>query len=192
MLTRVLCRSLGRGEGGHPQGEAEEDPPPSAPGEAAVPPVPSCSASSTAPPKLRRSPGCPRRRLRSACRARPLVVPCLRVGLRGGRRAARPGLQPLAATLPTLLRAPPSPAEGPPLPAPSSSRVPGVSPRETRRVPRRKVCGPGGVAYAPACYPHRSPWWGLARAPFDPPLDLPLFKLRGLSLFVSPGELLTT
>lgn len=179
MLTRVLCRSLGRG-GGHPQGVAGEDapPPPTAPREAAAPPVPSCSASSPTPPKPRRWPGCPRCRLRSASGARPPTVPCLPDGLR--RPAARRHLPPLAAPLATLLRAPPSPAEAPPLPVAGAGLCP---PRQT---PRRKVCGPGGVAYAPACLPHRSP------GGTDPHLDLSLFQLRELSLFVSPGELLTT
>lgn len=114
--TGGTCRHVsfaGAWAGGHPGGIAG-----SAPSlrRARLQRLPSCPASGSAPQKPRRLPGCPRRRLRPASRARQPAGPCPPDGL--PRPAARPGLPPLrAAALPTLLGAPPSPAEGPPFPS---------------------------------------------------------------------------
>lgn len=176
MLTRALCRSLGRGGGAPPGGGRVRAP---SPRRAKLLRRPCLPVPPTAP--HRRSPGARPAAPGAAC------VPCQPDGL--PRPAARPGLPPLAAALPTPLRAPRGPAEGPPLPAPALSLAPGVSALRDPRGPGREGCGPGGVAHAAACRGRRSQCWELTQAPFDPPLDLPLSQLRRQSLLVSPGEL---
>lgn len=123
------CPLQGPGAGGTRRGHSGQSPLP-AQRQAAAPPVPSCPASGPAPPRPQRSPDCPPRRLRSARGARLLPVP------RPPEELPRPGragpTSPPGAALPTRLSAPPSPAEGPPLPAPSLSWVRGVpAPRDS-------------------------------------------------------------
>lgn len=179
MLTRVLYRSLGQGWGGHPQGEAGDEPPLRAGRSCCA----ACAFLFRLPPCTAEAPALARL---------PLALPAFRERCASARGALPAGETPA----PDCAPRPTSPRGRAPHAAPPSSQP------SRRSAPSRARPRPGAGCVRPAtsegtakrgvgpqwsrprrCTPSsQKPGIGTTQAPFDPPLDLPLSQLRGLSL----------